>query len=248
MVVLLSACGGGGGSDISGACSVLKIAGGESCTDGQPNVAYILTEKAGRIGNCTGAYVSLTSVLTAAHCFLDPYTKVNVASNGNIRTGVSVTIHPLYDGSVESPFDIAIVKVDAPLANQGPLPIMLSREPQQGEDVFVFGYGTDETGEVGIERIQSGAAPLKAASNLYAGFSDGTETIVSIGGGSPCPGDSGGPVVARGTDGRYGIFGITRAGPNGCVSSVGRAVALSSTQTNGAINFLSALVPDLAVN
>jgi hypothetical protein len=118
----------------------------------------------------------------------------------------------------------------------------------QGEDVFVFGYGTDERGQVGLQRVQSGAAPLKAASNLYSGFNAGTDTIVSVGGGSPCPGDSGGPVVARSSNGQYGIFGITRAGPLGCINSIGREVALSSTQTNGAVNFLTSVVPDLAVN
>lgn len=247
-IALLVGCGGGGGGTGGGACDALKIAGGESCS-GQGNVALVLgnNPREGKIENCTGAYVSLTSVLTAAHCF-PGVTEVVVASKGNLRKGVRVFIHPLYNGSVGSPFDMAIVRVDQPLEGAGPVPILLSRSPAQGESVVVYGYGLDESGNLALDRIQSGEEPLKATVTTYVGFEQGTDVVVSTGAGSTCGGDSGGPFLAKDDRGQYGIFGITRAGPAGCGAPEGRPSALSSTQTNGAINFLTSVVPDLAVN
>lgn len=249
-LILICGCGGGGGGgDVGGgACDALKIAGGESCS-GQANVALVLgnNPRAGAIENCTGAYVSLTSVLTAAHCF-QGVSDVTVVSRGNLRQAVQVFIHPLYNGSVGSPFDMAVVKVDRPLEGAGPVPILLSRSPDPGETVVTYGYGLDESGNLAIDRIQSGSEPLKATTTAYVNFDQGTDVVVSTGVGSTCGGDSGGPFLAKSESGQYGIFAITRAGPKGCGAPAGRPSFLSSTQTNGGLNFLTAVVPDLAVN
>ena len=244
----LSACGGGGGGG-TGACgSIGKIAGGDSCGEGQANVAFVVTRFTdGTFGSCTGSYISLTSVLTAAHCFQSPVAKVAIASRDNLRSGVQVIVHPAYNGSVDSPFDIAIVKVDRPLSG-APLPILLSSSPVAGDTVVAYGYGTDEFGQDGLDRINLGEIPLKATYTTFAGFDRGTSTIISTGAGSTCAGDSGGPVLAQNAAGEFGIIGITRAGPNGCNAALGRLSFLSSTQSNGAIDFIEKLAPDAAVN
>jgi|GEM_PF-1029552 len=247
-VVMTLGC--GGGSE-SGACSSVgggaKIAGGESCSEGQASVALVVATKGASMAECTGAYVSTTSVLTAAHCFEGSPTEVLIASKGFLRHGVSYIRHPLYDGRLGSPFDIAIVKVDQPIT-AAPLPLLLSATPANGDDVVAYGYGADQNGNEALARVQSGEAPLKATYASYEGFRGAVVTIRSTGEGSPCPGDSGGPVVAQNSTGAYGIFGITIAGPVGCSADVGRPVALASTQSQGALSFITTNVPDVAIN
>lgn len=253
-VLFISSCGGGGGNDPCNSAknTSTRMAGGNSCDDGSPNVALLIVfDKQGRgVGQCTGAYVSLTSVLTAAHCFqsFPNGGGVLIASPGNRRFATKITQSRLYNGSVNSPFDLAILSVNQPLDGGAPLPVMLSRHPEQGEDVVVYGFGKDENGNGFGERIENGDAPLRAAYTTFAGYFSGTVAIVSSGDGSVCPGDSGGPVLAKNESGEWGIIGVTRAGPSGCSAEKGRPSYLSSTQSNGAVSFLSAAVPDLAVN
>jgi len=250
LCLTLTAIGCGGGSD-SGPCATIgksnKIAGGESCSDGQSNVVLVLSSFGNRVEECTGAYVSTTAVLTAAHCVSSRPREVLVASKGFLRNGVSIAIHPLYDGSIGSPFDMAILKVDKPITS-APLPVLLSTSPSVGDEVVAYGYGTDQNGREALARIQSGEAPLKATYSVYDGYRDAVVTIRSTGDGSPCPGDSGGPVVGRSVSGTYGIIGITVSGPNGCSAQAGRPVSLASTQSQGAIAFISSNVPDVASN
>lgn len=248
LLVILTACGGGGGGSDS-ACAIGRIAGGEQCSDGSANIALIIpfNSRGEGLGHCTGSYISLTSVLTAAHCFPRGTSGVAIISRGNERFATSLSTHPFYNGSIASPFDMAILKTNAPLAGGGPLPILLSRNPVDGEQVAAYGYGLDESGDF-EDRILNGQAPLKATFTTFAGYFNGTAAIVSSGKGITCSGDSGGPVVAKSSSGSYGIIGITRAGPEGCSAEEGRPSFLSSTQSQGAVDFITALVPDVAVN
>lgn len=242
-VLSLTGCGGGGGTD---PCTV---AGGESCETGSTSVAIILAfdNSNNPVIQCTGVYISLTSVLTAAHCLPWETDSVMVASQGNIRSGVYLDYHPLYDGSASSPFDMAVLKVDTPLVG-APTPLLRSRAPEVGEDVVAFGYGFDEMGHSFAQRVESGDAILKANYYTYEGYDNGTSVITSNGDGAICPGDSGGPVLAKDSNGAYGIIGITRAGPGGCYEAEGRHALLSSMQSNGAFEFIDSVVPDKMVN
>jgi hypothetical protein len=250
-ILAVSGCGGGEEGSDSSPCSVLsstrKIAGGESCDDGEPNVALLLVTSSAGTAECSGAYISLTSVLTAAHCFDGQPKEASIASKGFLRSGVTYYKHPLYDGRIGSPFDLAIVKVDRPIS-AAPLPMLISATPTGGEEVVAYGYGNDQNGREALARIQAGEAPLKATYAEYGTYQNGVVTIVSTGEGSQCPGDSGGPVVAKSPKGGYGIIGLTSAGPAGCSADAGRTVGLASTQSNGAIAFISKHVPDVAVN
>jgi len=248
--VAVSSCGGGGGGGgvDSSACNAVKIAGGDLC-EPVPNVALVLVgDKSGNyLGSCTGSYISLTAVLTAAHCFGGGAGSVSIVSLGYLQNGGRVHIHPLYDGTTGSAFDMAIVQVGTPL-NTPPLPLVMSRIPDVGEEVVAFGYGLDERGDEAKDRVQEGSLPLKATTTSYAGYYQGSVAIISTGEGSTCPGDSGGPVLAKGSNGEYGIVGITRAGPLGCGAEEGRPSVLSSTQSEGAIDFITSVVPDAATN
>lgn len=170
-----------------------------------------------------------------------------VASQGNSKDGVRYAVHPLYDGKVGSPYDMAILTVGRPLVG-APLPVLVSSQPIIGDEVVALGYGFDSEGREALSRIQKGEAALRATYSRYAGPMMGTTSIVSSGEGSPCSGDSGGPVLARSANGEFGIIGLTSAGPEGCSSEEGRLILISSTQSSAALNFITGQVPDLAVN
>lgn len=246
----ISACGGGGGG--GNACSAirsLRIAGGESCDAGEAGVALILTSNSGsgEGQECTGVFISQTSVLTAAHCFSGRPNEALVATAGYSGSPTQYVIHPLYDGSVDSPFDLAIIKMDTPLSS-GPVPLLLSKNPEAGEEAVVYGYGKDEHGAEAIARIRAGEVPLKATSTTFVGYDQGTAAIISTGEGSTCSGDSGGPVLVKNDAGQFGIIGVTRAGPRGCSAETGRPSFLSSTQSKGALDFINNVAPDAAIN
>ena len=250
---ILIGCGGGGDSSSNDPCSAVRklntrIAGGDSCNSTLSNVALLLTDNGDGTGaECTGSYISSTAILTAAHCVVSQPKSIVVASLNNIKNGVKYYVNPLYNGSVGSPFDMAIVMVDSSLVGS-PLPLLISRSPALGESVVVYGYGTDENGKEAIARIKSGDAPLRAAFTTFEGYNLGTVIITSTGSGSTCEGDSGGPVVAKNSNGDYGIIGITRAGPSGCDAEAGRPSYLSSTDSQGALNFINSIVPDVSTN
>jgi hypothetical protein len=249
--LLLVSCGGGGGGD-AGPCSATlggseKIAGGEACSpEGQANVALLVLIGAS-FEECSGAYISPTAILTAGHCFRSRPSQVLVGSQGNVRDGVRYSVHPLYDGKIGSPYDMAILIVDRPIVG-APLPVLVSSQPMVGDEVVALGYGFDSDGREALARIQRGEAALRATYSRYAGPLMGTTSIVSSGAGSPCSGDSGGPVLARSASGEFGIIGLTSAGPEGCSSEEGRPILISSTQSSAALNFITGQVPDLAVN
>ncbi len=249
--LLCVSCGGGGGDDTS-PCSAAsagsgKIAGGEACSpQDQSNVALLVLVGTS-FEECSGAYISKTALLTAAHCFENRPTQVIVGSQGNVRDGVRYAVHPLYDGKVGSPYDMAILRVDQPIVGD-PLPVLVSSQPLVGDEVVVLGYGFDSEGQEGLARIQDGQAALRATYSRFGGPLMGTTSIVSSGEGSPCSGDSGGPVLARNAKGEFGIIGLTSAGPEGCSSEEGRPVLISSTQSSPALSFITGQVPDLAVN
>lgn len=253
LALALTACGGGGGGD-NGACSAVKsstgkVAGGEQCGNSEPGV--VLVESYDKDGNwierCTGSYVSLTSVLTAAHCFKIKPNAIGIYSPESTRYGTLYYVDPLYNGAVNSPFDLAVVRVNAPV-DSAPLPVLWSVQPTMGDDVVAYGYGFDENGMDALARVKNGEAPLKATYTTYAGYYSGTMAVYSTGEGSTCPGDSGGPVLAKNGGGEYGIIGITRSGPDGCGAEKGRPALLASVQSKGAVEFLKNAVPDIRQN
>lgn len=237
-----------GGGDSNNACNSLKIAGGDSCS-AQNNVVAIFSEvpSLSKVDNCSGAFISLTSILIAAHCF-EGASRVTVASPGFLREGAQVFVHPKYDGSVASPFDVAIVRVERPLEGAAPVPLLLSRSPEPGESVVVYGYGLDENGRRSIDRIEAGEAPLKAASARFISELYSNAVTVPTDAGSPCGGDSGGPFLARDANGEYGIFGVTSAGDDSCRDTPWRSEIVASTQGEEVLSFITRVVPDVAVN
>jgi hypothetical protein len=259
-ITALIGCGGGGGGG-SGACSALKINGGESCEGGAPTVAAVISvSKDGREEICTGTLISQTSILTAAHCVEGRPKEIVVAVPGHTRKASQYFIHPgyrsiRYGSSFGLINDLAIIKFSEPIP-VGPAPILVSKgAPASGEEVVAYGFGVDEQGQSFVGRFNSGDVPLKATYLIFSGVNSGLlyETV-SSGSGNTCKGDSGGPIVARNANGQWGIIAVTSFSPlvsfeRPCIPTQGGTLAVQSpVQNNDAMNFILSVAPDAALN
>jgi len=257
-LTLIAACGGGSSSSGSSkACDALniKIFNGEVCAEQvRSSVVAIMPFITDGVdifpaGICTGTFVSVTSILTSAHCFTNP-----IRDHGNSLVGFAavtgdfdvfefqtINIHPLYTGSPATPYDLALARVNRiPIPHISPVPILLSELTVVGDDTVTFGYGTNNAGELGV---------LKAARMKIANFQNGNIiATLQESGASICPGDSGGPLVSL----RNGV--TTLVGVNSFVAATGCQGGHGSPfsgfvdlQNNLILEFIAAHAPDAAV-
>ncbi|MBX7139365.1 MAG: trypsin-like serine protease [Oligoflexia bacterium] len=264
-VIKLAICGGlllcllscSGGSNSSGsepstnACNVLslptrefRIVNGTACDNlaQSPVVRVLLLNGSGiPVGLCTGTLVTSTSVISAAHCFRGHFTPViNYGDQGAART-VSVKqvhIHPNFELTSASALnDVAVVELSRPITDLPTLPVLASSDPQPGEIVSIFGYGTDENGQLEAGILQSGQMRITAIN------SDHIRADYNGVGSNTCTGDSGGPLI-RGAGSQAAIAGITSTGSRtDCLAGdVSVFTNLSSAEN---LNFLADIIPTL---
>jgi len=254
-ILLFSACEkdtpSSSGSSACGALNV-KIFNGEVCNQHSRSsvvsVNILATDGANvfQAATCTGTFISVTSILTSAHCFTDSARDLGTRLAGfEAETGDGDTfklntfhIHPLYDGAPGSPFDLALARVDrVPAPHISPVPILISESTKVGDEVVAFGYGTNNLAEIGV---------LKAAKMRVQQFLRGNIiATLEESGASICPGDSGGPLVSM----RNGVS--TLAGVNSFVSidgcRGGQGASFSGfvdIQSQATLDFLDQYAPD----
>lgn len=245
----LASCGGGGGGgdDSSNLCGDinLKITGGEQCQQGRSPIVAVYSDFGNGSGMlCTGTLVTLDDVLTAAHCFTDSRIKrVSVIVDGAEIEVVDGAIHPGYNGSAYSPFDLAMITLARP-TSIGPVPLLLSRNTQVGDEVEVFGYGKTQNGqnvfELGTKAPKAGIMKIGYMGNPghFSAVYDETNTSV-------CHGDSGGPAIQR-LNGMVGLVGTVQGGTSDtCLA--GTVANFIDIQYTVMIKFILAYAPDVAV-
>jgi hypothetical protein len=247
LVTLVTGCGGGddgeGSSPRVEPCDVLRIAGGDSCDTAPRAIAIVATNS----GYCTGTFITRQHVLTAAHCFSSTRQRVVVGTTGYAEDATRVVIHPSYNGDINSPFDVAVVAIPAPI-DVSPVGIKLSQDISNGDDVVIYGFGLDEDGQDVITRVREGGIALKATKLRVVGVDAGTVLSQSDGSGDTCQGDSGGALLFSGTNGQPGVVALVRAGPPGCVPDPGRPSQNSNVQSAGVLNFVLAQAPGAGTN
>jgi len=256
---MMQGCGGGGGgSDIGGnACSSLnaRIFNGETCNQNSrtPVIAlYPITESGGQFvpaGICTGTLVTVDDFLTSAHCFTGPIfsdpSLVGFAAvvGGEVIQVVDFALHPNYDGQTGSNYDIAMGTLQRlPNPAIGPVPILVSQLTVVGQEASAFGYGTNNTGEVGT---------LKSAEFTIDGFQSGNILATQTSAGaSICQGDSGGPLIQV-VDGVTSIVGVNSFGlvtSEQCAASGSPISGFVDIQDLSIIDFIVGYAPDVAGN
>jgi hypothetical protein len=242
-ITALIGCGGGGGG--SNACSDLnvKVFGGDQCDYSRsPVVAIVGFSATGvPISNCSATMVTTNDALTAAHCAQVTASPggAGVFADGQFFRIIGGRNHPKYNGSVTSPYDVAMITIEGVL-DIGPVPLLLSDPIAVGEKITIFGYGKNEDSAAipQASDFRAGYMELSVVdSRQFAAFFDTTGSAI-------CQGDSGGPATQT-VDGVTSIVGVTSFTFRGCQD--GSASGFVNVQNPEISSFIRGYSPDVAV-
>lgn len=162
---------------------------------------------------CSGTLVDDDLVLTAHHCVVDrgslgeftrdlvPAKNLHVELGGDYlawgNVGVNVVVAPPC-GEAGGAGDVAILVLQRKLVGLGTMSARLDTPPRIGEELTPMGFGRCATSGDGIRRREREGGTVMAT---------GGETIHLQA--SVCPGDSGGPMLAKGSHEVVGVISLS---------------------------------------
>ena len=185
----------------------VAITGGAPDGNGHPEVGALLAQHAfsdGTWEECSGTLISPTVFLTAAHCD-EGVSRVAVTFDSSYDSATGTTYwgtwhaNPNFRKAQGDPYDVAVVVLDAPVANIQParLPKLGSLDSLKvGDPITSVGYGAQSVtmGKGGatfhyadIRYVATGSVNAMTPAWLRASMNPAT------GDGGTCYGDSGGP-------------------------------------------------------
>jgi hypothetical protein len=235
------------------------IFGGTPDTEHGAVMALIDQTSATTASACSGTTIALSGssgiFLTAGHCVVanDGMGHVTVplqkAANGdifivpgpdwqtNVHNGLfygvaEIAVHPQYDGSVDSPFDLALVRFLGALPATPVIPALGPTDDTLavGTPVTVVGFGKTETNAMNSTRMEVDRVIQSITANQF--IYDQSDAK------GACQGDSGGPALVS-TAAGLRVAGVTSFGDPMC-TKVGASVRVSPDYTSFIQAFINA--------
>lgn len=171
-------------------------------------------------GECAATLVTAQHAITASHCFDDgKWQAFPVKINGTSNRVVSVHVNPCFDYDADGPdgHDIAVLRLESMVPETiEPYEVYLEGD-EDGRNMTIMGWG--DTGVAGGKAYMD--RTFRVAENKVEKVEDGmlkyTFDDPSSGGSRPLEGiawagDSGGPLLIKGDDGKDRIAGVNSAG------------------------------------
>lgn len=105
-------------------------------------------------GTWVGNFGNTGYMLTAAHIYKRGETADHYlykTQSGQVHYGTSLIVHPYYngDGNNRSGYDFAIVRLDGPVNDSGPPPLLYSGNVPTGARIVIVGFGSRGIGSRG---------------------------------------------------------------------------------------------------
>jgi len=169
---------------------------------------------------------------------------IKVYTGDTVADVSSFKAHPDYieNAPYNFRYDVGIFTLEDSV-NISPLPLLLSRQAQVGDLIFVYGFGIDENNQTAIDNDWGNS--VRRTSMLVSALQNGgivAEFDVTHSG--ACEGDSGGPALAQSHQGSYGITGVVSGGTSDTCQT-GTLEVFTEIAQDEILNFLLAEVPNL---
>lgn len=168
---------------------------------------------------CTGTLIGCSTFLTAAHCVEDdanPNRYWVFLQHAGIRAVTSITPHPSYTSAGFPEYDVAVVKLGAPVHGIDPTELNTQASPPAGTEGTIAGYGqtSGNAGDYGIKRYGRVVTTSCGGDQSLVCWRFSNPVGTPGDDSNTCNGDSGGPLFMNFGSGEV-VAGITSGGNNG---------------------------------